>query len=483
MAVTDTHITFTVAFVLIVLTLCCWMTITPVAAYYEVTQGDTVYMGETVDITRVVGWQQQFAFFYEGYPTGTPDIIASAEGFQHKYYIDPEVYVVGEWYKWDGEIERAGNMDAFFVVNGTRPIKSVNLTNTTNLTPEIITPITVAITDKTNITIARGEQLEYIYTTETDRGKGWVWIFETSNRYFGMPMVKDGAKYGFLFNGTLTSTLSPGTYHGYLQFAGGNNKQDVFYSSNNTIDSVYKDVPQYNLNDITYPQYEEVFLKMTSDKEYSDDYIVPLTITVKDLAITIKDYYPENDMLIVSGKTTFSLETKITCIIDPDHWTTAQEKALNTYTVVVTGDIDADRDFKVMLPLKWDELSIGEHIIRLSVNDRGLKFVAEKEFRITNTFVMPTPTPATVKFIMSDSGYYDIRPTPSPKPSPAITCTPTPTPAPTPIPEPTVTENITQTMPPTQTPIPTPTTYVVPMFEMMGIIAVAFAFYIWREKE
>lgn len=473
-------------FIFICVVLMAMTFVIPVDAYCEATQGSTVYLGETCDITRVVGWQQQFAYFYEGYPVGTPDIIANAEGFQHKYYIDPKIFVPGLWYKWDGEIEHAGNMDAFWVVNGTRPVVVDNTTTPVVLTPENPNATIVTAISKTKINIARGESLNYIYRTNEDKGKAWVWIFDASTKYLGMPMTNNGTYYNYVFTTGLTQTLSPRTYRGYLQFAGGNNKQDVFYSSENTIDSVYKDVPRYNLSDITKPQYEAVFLNMTADKNYSDDYIVPFQITVKDVIITIREYYPDGNMLVVAGTTTLSSDTTIKCIIDPDHWTTARDKTLNTYTVVVTGDIDDDRQFKVMLPLKWDELSIGEHIIRLSVDEKGIKYTAEKEFRITDTFVMPTPTPATVKMVMSDAGFYQVTPTPTPKPSPMITCTPAPTPVPTPTSNITTnitpTVNATPTKQPTPTPIPTPTTYVVPMFEMMGILAVAFAFAIWRMK-
>jgi hypothetical protein len=454
----------------------------------EIGQGDNVYLGEYVDITGVVSWQAQFAYWSVGYPmSDLPDAIIDASSFQHNYYIDPTKYRVGTYYKWDGKYERSGNMLAFYVKAGERPIITPTPTPTPQPTINPITdPYSIRPIPETDILLARGGELKYIYNNGKDSGGAWLWFFDHSTQYLGMIMFKNETIYTFPFVNAITQTMGPGNYKGYIQFAGANKKQDVFYSSGNTLDSIYKLVPKVDLFGKTREQYRTEFLRMAEDPLYSDDILVPINLTIEDPVLRITEYYEWGDNLIVEGKTSLSVDTNITCIVDDAHWVTAKEKADNTYPVIVTGGIDTERSFSVSMPLKWGELSIGEHLIELNVEDKGISLHTHKEFDITNTYVIPTPTPATVKVVVSEYGSHKVIPTATATPVPAVIFTSAPTlqpiqQTPTEVITKTIIQNTTNATPTKATTTPQ-YAYSVPVPALIGLPAIALAYLVMRRK-
>jgi hypothetical protein len=447
----------------------------PASARCEVlSQGDFVYLNETCDVSRVLSWGGMFAHFSSDYYGETPDRVVNVTGFMFTHKIDPAKYVVGNWFKWDGEYEDNSNPLAFRVKAGIRPNLTVN--KTTNVTPNTTPTITASpYNTKTTLVIARGEVLPFEYATG-DKGKAWIWLFEGSNDYLGMPMeqIEWGYKYGFTKE--ITQSFPPDTYTAFIQFAGYNKKQDVYYSQDNTFLSVYRDVKPVSLNGLSNVQYSDKFIAMVTDGNYSDDTIIPLTITIKDPAIAITDYYQRGDNLIVEGTTTLSLKTSITCIVDPEHWVTQKEKNENTYPVYISGDIDEDREFSVSLPIRWDELSIGEHLIVLTAKKDLINLTVHKEFDVTDTFVMPTPRPEKVKILLDKEGKPLLIPTPTPTPEPTFTPEPTPIPTPEPTIIPNVTINTTPTPLPIKTPKPTPTMMTLSLPINISIVAICLAF-------
>jgi hypothetical protein len=488
MELNDTWVT--ILFVGITLLLIIYACCAPVSAATPrceiLSQGDIAYLGEYCDVSRVVSWGAQFAYFSGGYPTEVPTKIVDASGFMYRFYIDPAKFVVGDWWKWDGHYDRAGNQLAFTIKAGTRP--AVVPMNTTNVTP-VPTPIqekNVTVSD--NIVIARGEVLDYTYQSK-DKGKAWLWLFESSNLYLGMPMEFRNDGYKYTFNGSITQSFVPDDYIAYIQFGGANNKQDVYYNlNNNSLESIYRSVTTIQLSAYPKVQYNLHFLKQVNNKEYSDDEIATIYINMREPEMVITDYYEKGDSLVVAGTTTLSLGTPITCIIDPEHWVTESEIKANTYKVSVTGTVDADRKFYVELPLQWDELSLGEHDIVLNGKSGLIDITIHKEFHVSDTYVIPTPTPAKVKVALDSEGnplkIATPVPTPTPIPTPYITTVqPTPiqtihnsTPTSTPTPRPT-------TVPRTPTPRPTATMITVPLNPTIACIAIGIMCILLRRRD
>jgi hypothetical protein len=443
-------------------------------------QGDPVFLNETCDISKVVSWSGDFAYFSSGYESDTPTKIVHLQGFMYKTFIDPKKFVIGDWFKWEGVGTGAhGNNLAFKVMPGVRPNGSPK-TNTTQLPNQTILPL---VDNKTpNIVVARGEILNYIYPTNEDKGGAWMWLFEGSNLYLGMPMTYTDEGYTYLFDRGTTQYFQPDTYTAYIQFGGYNRKQDVYYS-NNAIQSIYRDVnPVYLSGNYSKVQYVDLFVKRVTNDSYSDDTIVPIKFTIEEPNIIIKQYYRDGDTIIIQGTTSLSLGTKISCIIDPTHWTTTSEIRQNTYAVNVTGDTDKDREFIVSLPLKWEELSIGEHNIVLSAKTGLIDLTIHKEFRVSDTYVIPTPTPVKVKVALDENGKPLVTAVPSQTPLiptlvpvntiPVTTKTPVPrTPTPT------------ASIVPTKTPVPKSTMITLPFNPVLVLIALGLVCVYTRRKK
>lgn len=450
-----------------------WWFVPPASARCEVLMpGDFVYLNETCDVSRVVSWGGMFAHFPGEYYSDNPDRIVNITGFMYTHFIDPNKYVVGNWYKWEGSYEANGYNLAFIVKSGKRPNVTANVTTNITPTPKPTMEIKRINTD---MLLARGEQYEYTYNS-TYKGDAWLWMFTPDNAYMGVPLEYYNG-YNYLFTPELTQSLVPDVYTEYIQFAGNNSRQDIYYKDGG-LQSLYRDIPSvYIAGNYSYLQVPDLFLKMEKNP-LSDDIVVPLRTTIEEPSIIIKNYYRDGDTIIVQGNTSLSFDTKINCIIDPDHWTTQTEKRANTYPVTMMGDIEHERTFIVRLPLNWDELSIGEHNIVLSAQNGLINLTAHKEFKVTDTYVMPSPTPEKVKIALDDNGTPLVTAIPSPTPTPEPT-TIEPTPTPDPTIEPNFTANVTIPTPtpePTPTPKPIPTMYTLDLPANICVVALCIAF-------
>lgn len=97
-----------------------------------INQGDTVYIGDYVDISGVAP-PYQFLAYWDGYdmydsPPKYMITLPDSKMDYYKFYIDPAIFgaLTGRWYKWDGIYERQGNNRMFTVA----PAKTFNYTLT-----------------------------------------------------------------------------------------------------------------------------------------------------------------------------------------------------------------------------------------------------------------------------------------------------------------------------------------------------------------
>jgi hypothetical protein len=391
------------------------------------------YLGEYVDITKVVGWTGQFGFWY-GYPTAgsKPDIVVDATTFQHRYWIDPSKYKVGIWYKWDGAWESAANSEAFEIKYGTRPAPVPTEPARYNFTDPKITPLVTPIPEEkapVHIVIARGDELTYSYkSSDTGINHGYIWLFGKLQSVLGDEMERNSSTYSYPFREEVTENLQPGWYYGYLQFSNG--RPDVWYNASHKVgddmvpiletpydDSIIPDVPTLGW----LPEHIQAdFELLESNKEYSKDILVKITMEVVDPTVQFTDYYEEDDDIVIMGKSPIVAGTNISFVIDPDHYTKGYSLTSHTFTTQLFGKIDEPRQFKISIPVDWDELSIGEHIVVSTLDRLKIHLTNKKEFDVTSIWANPTPIPVTEKVVVDGNGWHRVNVTPTPTPTPQI---------------------------------------------------------------
>jgi hypothetical protein len=419
--------------------LSCILLFSPtVSAYYEVYQGDIVYRGETVDISRVMSWKNQFAYWKSGeYEGDYPDKIISVSGYMYSYYIDPEKYEVGTYWKWEGQYMRNGNNLAFYVKEGVRPevtpIPTLNKTNTTNLTNITPVPTMPPLPTGEHVLIARGDRGVLNYEIDEKRlinglpQKAYLWLFGSKSKILGNPLTstKTGSIYSYEFNSTVTQSLTEGKYTGYLQFVGNNNIQDVFYDPiKNTLDSPFKAVISVNIDPFLPDRIKQEFEKLAVPSSYCDDFLVPVVIEIATPAIWISDYWEDGNSMIVEGTTNLEEGTDLVAMIDPDHFALLNEIADRKYSSKATGNYSAMRQFSIRIPFRWDELNLGRHTVNVSAFKYGLNVISTVDFEVSGIWVQPTPPPEFRQFVVDENGSHRV-PTqvPTITPIPAQTTT------------------------------------------------------------
>lgn len=400
----------------------CNIFIIPVSANHEVTQGDTVYIGEHVDISRVLSWSMKFAYWASGEPEDDyPQRVVEVTGFMYNYYIDPTKFVPGTWYKWDGHIDRAGNMLAFYVKEGKRPadeednMQLIEERGTTKINAsETPKPLERTHPKDTEILIARGDEGMISYEPESDVNltgatdqRGFIWLFGGDTKIMGVPMnysKKDGIN-SYQFKPTETERYSVGEYKGYIQFVGKNGKQDVFYDKTaHNLDSIYKKVEPINIDPYIPSMILTKFENLSKNKEYCDDYLVPIKMYVEEPMISITDFGEAYDDLIIEGTTTLSNATRLKIQVDPDHYVLEKDILQNTYYAQTQGTVKTVRKFLVSVPLNWGELDIGQHKVVVSIDKYKIHTTMEQDFPVTGVWVNPTPTLIFRKVIVDKYG-------------------------------------------------------------------------------
>jgi len=269
-------------------------------------------MGEIVDISLAVAWPDFKVAWCNSEDSycSPPDQIIEITGNMHRYYIDPNKFNYGSYYRWSGEWSRGENLDAFVVKRGKRPNESeLEVVET----PEPVvfggTPSKIIRTDKTSIVIARGDTGRFEYQNESVYGYGHLWFFGGDEYVNGgthseldLPTSYDNNTYGYTFDTIVSNRLDYGNYTGYLQANGKNGFQDIYYikdyktpfnATYPILESIYKATPSRDINGAYPEMIEDNFVDMVTDKLYSDDIIVPLTMRVVPPQIFIQDYYEE----------------------------------------------------------------------------------------------------------------------------------------------------------------------------------------------
>jgi len=472
----------------------------PASAYtYVLAQGDKAYQGDNVDLSLTVAWPDyQLAWCAEQVPGCANPIITDTSDFnQHHVYLDNS-WKVGMYYRWSGQWNRGENQDAFEILYGPRPANITVVEHfNKSVTADTITPPAKSLPNSTHILIARGDDVEYQYAVPniTAAQSGYIWLFGESKGGIGSQILGEPLKYrgndsvySYYFDQKLSESLTEGLYTGYLQFTGKNGFQDVFYRSDHNVDGDHVSVLDTPYDDDTIPdvpldgfipiRIQQEFEQLEKPSQYSDDVLIPISMSVEQPSIFLTEYYELNDTLIISGKTTMSAGTTIVFKLDPDHYALKYDIMAHTWSTGAEGLIDTRRAFNISLPINWDDLAISNHTILATIDKNRIHTETHKDFKVSDVFIFPTPTPAREKVVLEDYGWHRV----TPNATPTITTTPKPAPTPS------VTVNVTvspvnTTAVPTTRPTPKPTEAVtVPLSAAAGILALA-GVALWRKAK
>ena len=460
-----------------ILLLSCLFVVSPASAAIEIRQGDIAYLGETVDLSKAIAWPDFTIVWCSGGYAGCspPTQTIQITGFMHNYYLDPAVFHVGTYYRWDGKWNRGENMVAFTINPGTRPV------NTT--IPEIsVDNNSVSIRAKDGpyyFTIARGDTPRLnMYMNRTDPAH--LWIFAATKDSYDIPFENVNGNYSHMLTYIETFSMDVGEYDGYVQFNGKNGMQDVFINKKDfSLDTPYDDaiVPDVDIELWNLINMRTNFDALTKRIPLFDDVLIPVRFKITNPNIIITDVEQENDILQVSGTTSWSDGVVITFKLDPDNYKLNSDIALHTWTTTAHGELDAPRTFSTAIKLKPDELFIGSHELQSTTEKNNFESVAYYNFRITDVYVMPTPTPQITRKIVN-MDWQPISTTATPTPEPTVERTEVPTVIPVPTALPIATTNVTTVA----TPVPTAkeTIPTIPLSPLIVVISIALQYFITK---
>ena len=229
---------------------------------------------------------------------------------------------------------------------------------------------------------------------------------------------------------TLNDTFSttPGKYTGYVQFNGNNNLQDVYWNpTDKCLDTPYDDaiIPDVCPNVWNPASIKLEFENLVHTMRYSDDVLIPVTMTVTEPVIVIADIMQGDTTLQIFGTTSWSDGTELVMRLDPDNYALPRDIQTHTWKTYITGNLQESRVFATTLNLDTTELYLGTHEIEMSVTKNKYVTTVYHNFRVSGIYVMPTPTPKFEKVILNMNGTRIATATPT------IIQTSTPTPSPT----------------------------------------------------
>jgi hypothetical protein len=380
-----------------------------------ISQGSIAYMNETVDISLAVAYPDFQVAWCEArnYDCDPPDQVIDITGNMHTYWLNPEKFRYGTYYRWDGEWHRAENSIAFTILPGQRPIKRINQTvNKTNVTQQIRPH-----EGPYEYLIARGDT-PTVYTVLNRSDVCQLWIFSDTMTTYDMALSYSNDTYSRKLTESETFSMSSGEYDGYIQCNGNNGLQDIFLLDGE-LDTPYDDriVPDVPVVAWNLLNVKRQFDQLAKDIPRFDDLLIPIRVSISEPTVTITSTEQDDTKLYISGTTTLGNDTPIVLKLDPDNYVLPKDVALNTWTTYASGSIDAPRTFNTAISLNKDDLYIGMHEITSTVENNGDVTVSSLNFRVSDVYVMPTPTPEPKRMIYGkDWEGIPVKVTPTPTP-------------------------------------------------------------------
>ena len=371
---------------------------------YSIEQGDSVYLGDHIDISGALAGNRGIAYFGGNTPDPTvaPVVITlpDAHTAWFDYYIDPAVFSgsTGVWYKWNGYYEPNGNTRAFKIVANYRQYTMTYPNGTVTNNTAILTPPereSANLTEPVQIlpakhiadyVVSRGSTIN-ISVPKTSA----IWLFDGSDNsivYSRSILVRNSSDAEIVINKSVIQTSPVGDYTIIIQSVGNLSQNfDVIYDGGNIIkwfdrNSFLVRTVDFNgmTPDVAIESMEKIF-PLTYDtytKKHMEIQDPEITIARMDKVgvASSKDYYRLDDvhgnvsLMDVRGYTNAPAGTNISVILDLDH-TTPNNVKYSTFHSVAQGTSFGDlRYYQLYVPLYEDSLYIGMHSMTAK-NDLG----------------------------------------------------------------------------------------------------------------
>lgn len=399
-------------------------------------QGETVYLGDTIDISGVVAPYPELAYWngydmYDSQPTYNISLPDKRSGW-YKFVIDPAIFAgrLGNWYKYNNQFEHSGNNLAFVVL--PRPFYNYTLTFQNGTTiyvselpeferlPQIKNPVPEIMPRKpvSDYLVTSGTSLNISITKLSA-----VWIFDGHDNSILYAIGNDKE---IVFNSSQIGSLEQGDYKILIQSIGNiSNNMDVIFTDNSIkwFDRsafVVRTISTQNLVPSEAIRTLESIFPLTYDT-----YQIK-TLSVQDPMITIdymnrigvgsaKEYYSDYSrsgnisLMDVRGYTNVFPGTNVSVVLDEESNNPREISKLYTYRSTSQGDFLGDmRYYQVYVPLYWDGLKPGMHSLTART-ELGGTMVAN--FPVTEDSPDSYIPPQTIKF-MGDRNPWVPTPTP-----------------------------------------------------------------------
>lgn len=387
--------------------------VVPVYASPAISQGDRVYLNDTVDVRGVMGWGYAFAYYGNG--GDVPTYIIEPKK-TYAFYIDPAIFKtrVGEWYQWEGNMtSNSHSYDLAFTVVGRE--RNIIINNTTINMSTITVNKTPAIEPKhvSDYVVARGDTLT-IKSTRTSN----VWVFGTRDHIYNKRSVG-----GYInFNKSEINSLRPETYTMLIQYPGDNSEFNTVYDKKNgTIKtlSTYLDGWTINETEVGDMDSNAILNVLKTEILMSDDTYELFRMEVQYPYITIasRDNVDKRNsdlgVITITGYTNVREGTVLNFSVDDIKFSNMRVKPFTSTLAEATEDPGDLRYFVAHIPFYYSDMKVGEHTITGTTaigggstvefyvyslpegSERpstGTKYINGSEF-------IPQPTPEIIKVI------------------------------------------------------------------------------------
>ena len=415
---------------------------TPIILTHYVTQGETVYVNDTVDISGVVPPYPELAYWngYNMYDSNASYIIempTSHSGYYH-FYLDPSIFSTrtGYWYKYAGDFEPNGNNLAFIVAPQSFKNTSITYSNGTvvNISETILhkyteleIPITPPVTIKhiSDYLVARGDN----FTIKTDNTTN-IWLFGRINQLLDF---KSTNATSIDITTDVLNGFEPGSYIVQTQTVGNRTSDFTVKYDTGTQEIKWFNPNTFEINKVStaglspqvllekfgniIPYTIDVF--KTYKLELQDPYIEIQSISEKETfnetlnEAGITEYNTNISYIEVKGYTNVAIGSVLKFIIDEPQQT---KRTINwhTTTAVVGGSKNPGdmRWFDVLIPVAKYNLALGEHTVTAYTNlsKNGAIYTFTLYANPAGSYVPPK----TIRYISGRNGPEEFVPTPTP---------------------------------------------------------------------
>jgi len=352
----------------------------PASNSYRISQGQHVYLNETIDISGM-GWGTGFAWYGRHGEYDLPLYIREFKDYRHdlmNFYIDPAIFLNrgGMWYQYYGNAtEKNGNLAAFFVegyFNSTLTFPNGTVVNETipatgNQTPLVIPQESILPeVHEADYLLAIGDPLIL-----KSYGPAQVWIFGRMDKDYGSTS-NDNMTFpasGFL-------NFEPGSYTIIVQHPGNNTEFDVRYT--NGIIQYQDGWNGVKTVDVSALQPRMIQNQLITTLTNTDDTYITYSLEIQEPVIAIRsiddvwlhskmlEFHidPKDDVVFkdIRGYTNLRNGTNITVVLDKNY--NGLGKARFTTYADVSRSAPGNRTmFQAYIPIIWNTIPLGMHTI------------------------------------------------------------------------------------------------------------------------